>query len=158
MGKNPEPIPIAVILLFGPVCVLAGAVILAAVLGYIPMAASRHPVPAWWIWVCGLVFLCSGLWLLLVRIARRLAGAFGVTALLSFVLIFNWIAFGPGERHFTSKTSTTIGMRTTQDVSETEGRIVFGIFAGAIDLLIAYSVVLSLRKRLISAASLSGDR
>ena len=147
MGNDPKPIPLAVILLFGPVCVLAGAAILAAALGYIPMAASRHPVPAWWILVCGLIFLCSGLLLLLARISRRLAGAFGVTATLSFVLLFNWIAFGPGERSFTSKTSTSIGTRTTQDVSETEGRIVFGIFAGAMDLLIAYGMVMSLRKR-----------
>lgn len=96
--------------------------------------------------MCGLVFLSGGLWLLLVRVARGLAGAFGVTAFLSFVLLFNWIAFGPGERHFTSKTSTTIGMAAHQDVSETEGRVVFGIFAGAMDLLIAYGMVMSLRR------------
>lgn len=147
MDKNRKPVPIAVILLFGPVLVIAGAVILAAALGYVSMPPSRDPVPGWWVWVCGLIFLCSGLSLLLVRFSARLAGACGVTAMLSFVLMFNWIAFGPGERHFRSQTSTNVGMKTTQEVSETEGRVVFGIFAGAMDLLIAYGMAMSLRKR-----------
>lgn len=81
------------------------------------------------------------------RTFKKIAGFFGAIAMLSFVLIFNWAAFGSGERNFTSKTNVN-GYTTSEKVSETEGRIVFGLFAGAMDLIIFYGIAVIFFKKI----------
>ncbi|MDD4928923.1 MAG: hypothetical protein PHP85_06565 [Gallionella sp.] len=145
-----KAIPWPLVLLGGMVMSLAGGVIAAALLGYVPMNASGVKVPLFVLWATALVFLFAGFAMLLSRLSSVIAGWFALGSLLCFVLIFNWIAFGPGERSFTSRSGMGAGGMSSSrssPASETEGRIVFGIFAGGMDALIAYGLIASLRRR-----------
>lgn len=139
------------LVLFGGVMMsLIGGVIAAALLDYIPMNSSGIKVPLFVLWATALVFLFAGLAMLVSRIASRLSGWFALVSALRFIFFFNWIAFGSGERQFTTRSgsnSTSMAMAKPKPASETEGRIVFGIFAGAMDALITYGVIVSLRNR-----------
>src|SRR3989344_3769521 len=139
-GNNiQKPIPIVVILIFGPAFAAAGIAIIMSV--NLLVLKNSIQVPEWLIYVFGILFLTAGIGLLLARIFKKLAGFFGIIAMLSFVLIFNWVAFGPGERNFTSETNIG-GYTTSEKVSETEGRIVFSLFAGAMDLVILSGIAI----------------
>jgi hypothetical protein len=148
-------VPWTVALLFGPLCLVAGAVGLAAAAGYIPMQPSQDPLPAWWTLAFGVFFAAGGAWLLLVRLSRWLAMPFGLVAVLTFVWICNWIPFGPGPRHFQTSSSVNGVVIERSSTSEFEGRLVFGIVAALMDLALAYGVVTALRARLDPAGSAS---
>lgn len=148
--KSSAPIPLPVVLIGGVFMSATGGVLAAALMGYIPLAPSSVKVPYYVLWAATLVFLCGGLAMLLSRLAKRLAGWLTLAAMLCFVFIFNWIAFGPGERAFSTHSrmgSGSVAMSHSTPASETEGRIVFGLFAGAMDALIVYAVIYSLRHR-----------
>jgi hypothetical protein len=135
-------IPLGVALGFGALLVAAGAVVFATLLGWLPGKLSDHTPPAI-LWLCGLLFFSVGGALLLLHVLPRISGACALAALLAFTALFNWIAFGPGERHFT-KSSRTGGSTTTvtrqQPATATEGRVVFGLFAGGLDLLLVFGL------------------
>jgi hypothetical protein len=140
-------IPWPVALIFGPLCIAAGAAGLAAAAGYLQVAPSRDPLPTWWFWAFGVFFAAAGAWLVLVRLSQWLAMPFGLVATLTFVWIFNWIAFGPGPRHFSTSTSVGGVVSSRSRASEFEGRLVFGIAAALMDLALAYGVVTAVRAR-----------
>jgi hypothetical protein len=157
--REPEPpssgaiaakIPWTVALLFGPVCIAAGAFVLAAAAGVVPVPPSQDPLPAWWLWAGGVFFIAGGAWFLLVRGSRWVAMPFGLVAILTFVWIVNWIAFGPGPRHFHSSIGVNHVVIERSRSSEFEGRSVFGIVAALMDLALAYGVMTALRSRLAS--------
>jgi hypothetical protein len=82
---------------------------------------------------------------------KGLRGGLGLVFLLSFATIFNWIAFGPGERHFSRHTTFGIGgdaMTVSTGESELTGRVVFGIVAFAVNLMIAIPLVRAIGRRL----------
>ena len=63
----------------------------------------------------------------------RLRGILAALIVTGFALTFDWIAFGPGERHFTASAGgggagvhTAVGSKT--------GRIAFGVFAVLLDV------------------------
>jgi hypothetical protein len=141
-------VPWTVALLFGPLCLGAGAAGLAAAAGYVPMPRSPDPVPSWWLWAFGVFFITGGAWLLLVRLSRWLAMPFGLAAVLTFVWIFNWVSFGPGPRHFRTSLAVNGVVSERSRASEFEGRLLFGIVAALMDLALAYGVVTALRARL----------
>jgi hypothetical protein len=151
-------VPWTVALLFGPMCLAAGAVGLAAAAGYIQMPPSQDPLPAWWVWAFGIFFTAGGAWFLLVRLSRWVAMPFGVAALLTFVWIFNWIPFGPGPRHFRTSTSVNGVVIERSSASEFEGRLLFGIVAALMDLALAYGAVTALRARLGAVGSPPRDQ
>jgi len=62
--------------------------------------------------------------------ARSIAGALMVTG---FALACDWIAFGPGERHFGGGIS--VGIVTVPVQSATLGRVVFGAFGVVCDVI-----------------------
>jgi hypothetical protein len=140
-------VPWAVALLFGPLCIAAGAVVLAAAAGYVAMPPSPDPLPAWWFWAAGIFFAASGAWLLVVRLSWWLAMPFGLAATLTFVWILNWIAFGPGSRHFQTSSSVNGFVTERSRASEFEGRLVFGIVATLMDLALVYGVLTAVRAR-----------
>lgn len=146
----PRQIPLALVLLFGGAFTAAGALIYALLLDHIPAQPGAMQVPPAMLWLAGTVFFASGLSMMLFRITPKFAGACALVALCSFVAVFNWIAFGPGERSF-SKRSTVSGPGVAsskqQSASETEGRLVFGIFAGAMDALILFGLYKMLMHR-----------
>jgi hypothetical protein len=62
----------------------------------------------------------------------RLRGILAALVVTGFALTFDWIAFGPGERHFTASAGNgAAGVHTT--VGSRTGRIAFGVFAVLLD-------------------------
>jgi hypothetical protein len=60
------------------------------------------------------------------------------------------VAFGPGERQFTSRTSAGFGVGSLSSVSsghELGGRVAFGVFAVLLDLLIVSPLLVWLWRR-----------
>ena len=51
----------------------------------------------------------------------------------SLAVVFDWVAFGPGERHFTSSAGVA-GARVTWPSGELAGRAFFGAFAVLMDI------------------------
>lgn len=128
--------------LVGCLFAFLGGVALASVLGYMP-----SKVPSTWSYrvfgsMASSVFICAGLGMLLFGLGwAKAAARLGGVAMLCFVLTFNWIAFGPGERQFTSKTSSSFTAEKTSPTSELEGRLVFGIVSLLMDGVIVYGLV-----------------
>ena len=88
------------------------------------------------------VFSAAGLGIALFGLGLpRIAAKSGGLALLLFLATFNWIAFGPGERTFMSRTSSSFSATTVRPATELEGRIVFGIVALLMDSILIYGLV-----------------
>lgn len=119
-----------------------GLLVAGLLTGHVPAQTGALRVPASLLWLTALLFCSAGLGLMLSRWLPKPAAFCGVIAFCCFVGLFNWIAFGPGEREFTRGKSGTVGT----PVSETEGRLVFGLFAGALDALILYGVYRGFRR------------
>jgi len=152
MIRRTVPIPAGVKWLFGPVMLAAGGLGLAAACGLIGLGPSRTYVPMWLIGAIGVAFTSLGLVLLTdgIEALRRVRGWLGFVFLVSFASVFNWVAFGPGERQFTTRTSVGsggIGVSTVAEGGELGGRIAFGVFAVLLDLLIASPLILWLWRR-----------
>jgi len=146
----PRQIPLALALLFGGAFTAAGALIYALLLDHVPAQPGAMQVPPAILWLAGTVFFAAGLGMMLFRITPKFAGFCALVALCSFVATFNWIAFGPGERNFSSRTTVSgpgVASSKQRAASKTEGRLVFGIFAGAMDALILFGLYKMLMHR-----------
>jgi len=157
MTKRETPIPAVVEWLFGPVMLAAGGLGLAAAFGLIRLEASRTHAPLWMIGAIGVSFAAMGLVLLLdgIEAQRRVRGWLALVFLVSLASVFNWVAFGPGERHFTTRTSVgsgAVGVTTVAEGGEFSGRLAFGVFAVLLDLLIASPLILWLWRRVRPSA------
>ncbi|RMF45889.1 MAG: hypothetical protein D6755_07350 [Anaerolineae bacterium] len=78
---------------------------------------------------------------------RLLNNLMGWILLMLLAIPFNWVAFGPGERHFTGGVSLpfiSFGSRP----SETSGRILFGCVAGGMDLVLLWMLLLGIYRAL----------
>ena len=152
MIKRTAPIPAGVKWLFGPVMLGAGGLALAAAFGWIGLGPSRTHAPMWLIGAIGVAFASMGFVLLTdgIEPLRRVRGWLGFVFLVSFASVFNWVAFGPGERQFTTRTSVGsggIGVSTVAEGGELGGRIAFGVFAVLLNLLIASPLLIALWRR-----------
>ena len=114
-----------------------GLVVLAVggALGAFGATAILHPAPDLRIVAlpAGLVFVFAGA---LVLLPPRLASLqLPLTALMTTALavVFDWVAFGPGERRFSGSASVP-GISVGGPTSELPGRIFFGLFALLFDL------------------------
>ena len=148
--RNNQPTPILIrlgALIFGIPFTVMGVIVLLNTYGYLP-AHQVIPISAKVLTTLGAcVFIFTGIGLMLFSLGITQAAArAGVAALFFFLLTFNWIAFGPGERHFTRKISSGFTATSVSKSSETEGRAVFGILAGLMDLLVVYSLLKSRRR------------
>lgn len=127
---------------FGLCFVALGSVALLSVVGVLDSA-----VPATFAYrvfgVCAsVVLIAAGAGVVLFGLGfQRVATYSGGLALLAFLAAFNWIAFGPGERTFTRKLSSSLTAPPVSQVSEFEGRAAFGIFALLMDAVLAYGLV-----------------
>jgi hypothetical protein len=73
----------------------------------------------------------------------------------AFALIFDWIAFGPGERLFGGGLSSgAVGIHANP--GETLGRVAFGIVAVMMDVLAAL-VWMRLLRKVVGVANPSAD-
>lgn len=141
-------IPLAIALLFGTAFTAAGLAILGLQLGFVPSGPGAVRAQPVMVWLAGVIFTGAGLGLLCSRLIPKLAAFCGLLAFCAFVGLFNWIAFGPGERDFRRGTTMSGGVVASGQqtkVSQTEGRLVFGLFAGALDALILFGCYRVLR-------------
>ncbi len=139
--KPSAPIPGLIKWFFGPLMLLFGSLVAAVALGWVPVVPKRVHVPMWLVGAIGVAFLSLGLVVMLdgIKMLEKIRGWLGLMFFLSFASIFNWVAFGPGERHFTVKTSIGSGAAhatTSSPGDELTGRIMFGLFAVILDLLL----------------------
>ena len=148
-------IPLVLALLGGALFAAMGTLIYATVLGKMPGKVPTADMPVTILWLAGTVFFCAGIGIAAYRFLPRLAGLCALISLASFVAIFNWIAFGPGERSFTKRSSISsanVGSAKQGAASELEGRLVFGLVAGGLDALILIALYRSVKTRLRPAS------
>jgi hypothetical protein len=127
----------------------AGLALLAIAFGWIQPPAESMEAPRWVLAAAGIMFLAGGFVPLTIRLGAgawqsRLVGAVVLIALAS---IFNWIAFGPGPRHFTSSLSLAGSPVQRAGTGETSGRVIFGVIALLLDLLVIVIAVRWMRVR-----------
>jgi hypothetical protein len=139
--------PVAIFL--GLLCMVIGAVILAGAAGVLP---SSHPTtheeaPRWVGGCIGLVFLAGGL--VPISAAFALPNWFnqlvGVTVTAGLALVFNWVAFFPGERHFSMSVSLP-GVSMGGVGGQLAGRAMFGLAALLGDAMVLWGLWRMLRK------------
>lgn len=135
-------------LFFGLFFTSLGSIALLSISGYLPAGESPDFSAKILTGIASAVFVLAGLGMLLFGFgANRFAGMAAGLSLLLFLLAFNWIAFGPGERNFTRKVHSDFNGTSISKASETEGRAVFGIFAGLMDLALVYGLVRSKNRK-----------
>jgi len=153
MPRTTASIPPTIRWLIAAVLTFFGAIALAIGLGRIPLPPEQLRAPLWVVAACGVSFGALGLTVALEGAERfkLLRSSFGFVFLLSFATVFNWIAFGPGERHFSGQTTFGIGgdaMPMPGGGSELTGRVVFGIVAVAANLMIVVPLARAIARRL----------
>lgn len=114
-----------------------GAFLFSFVFGWIPKQPSPNPTPIWVLAAAASMFSLAGVIILLIE-NERLAWLRNLASWLLVVCLaipFNWVAFGEGERQFSSS-SSFLGATASGASGETEGRIVFGLFALLMDLMV----------------------
>jgi multisubunit Na+/H+ antiporter MnhB subunit len=135
--------------LFGVV----GLVILLLALRIIPAPESKFQAPHWVVGAAGLAFFLVGILLLTTPPAQtpeEAARTTWRTFLLgggmvgSMATIFNWVAFGPGPRHFGGRISIPF-VSISGPQSEWSGRVAFGLAAVMMDLFLGWVIVRGLR-------------
>lgn len=141
----------------GIVFMLAGVFPVLAGLGMVP-ARTAPDAPPWIAVAAGGMFILAGLAIIngyavagasqadgslpdsapfAVRLTQYLLGVAIVGLLFA---VFAWVAFGPGERHFTS-TMSLPGFSSSTHSSERSGRIAFGFGAVFIGLFFVLATV-----------------
>jgi hypothetical protein len=108
-----------------------GLVIVLLGLGVIPSPPESVHAPRWVLTCAGLVFVLGGAAVINGRALmdapapynQVIQNVFGIGIVVLLLAISGWVAFGPGERHFTSSSSFS----AASPVNERSGRVAFGI-------------------------------
>jgi len=116
--------------------------------------------PRWVIAAVGMAFALAGAMV----IVKGLESGFGdhpiykwistgmiLAFLVFFAAPFNWVAFGPGERSFSSSTSFGSIAVNQDGASDFGGQVAFGIGAVLLDIFIVYILLRFLRGKSISS-------
>jgi hypothetical protein len=164
MGTS-QPLSRRGALLVGSLCVAAGCPPILIATGV--MTGNLSPgVPSWVGVAAGLVFVFGGAAVIVghavaagvgpdgdlppgtpiaVRATQYFLG-FCIVGLL--LAVSAWVAFGPGERHFSTTVSSFAGTTRSSQASERTGRIVFGMGAIAIGIFWVAATIISVRRLL----------
>ena len=130
----------------------AGSAILALAYGWLPINPARLEAPRWVIASAGVMFIAGGFAPLAAawRLPAWASQFTGLCAASGLAAVLNWVAFFPGERHF-SASSMLLGLQLGSSANgEATGRVLFGLFALLLDgiLLVALGrLVRALRRR-----------
>jgi hypothetical protein len=129
--------------------IFMGAVCAGIGCGWIPYDPAKVHAPGWVIVVCGISFIGAGLAILSTKWSRdgQPQAIYGFMILAGLTVVCNWVAFGAGERHFSSSTSINGAKIASHPVDERNGRIVFGVAALILDLMLVAGVVRLVRRR-----------
>ncbi len=121
-------------LFFGLVAMVAGLAPMMFATGLIAPRPGSMRAPEWVVFLAGCTFFLAGCLILLPERWVKMRGFLAVVLLSGFAAVFDWVSFGPGERHFSGGLS--IGPLFFSGASdELTGRIVFGIAAASMSLL-----------------------
>jgi hypothetical protein len=121
-------------LVFGLIAMAAGLAPMAFATGLLTPSPGSMRAPQWVVFLAGSTFFLAGWLILLPERWVKARGLLGVVLLSGFAAVFDWISFGPGERHFSGGLS--IGpLASSGSSSELTGRAVFGIAAASMSLL-----------------------
>ena len=134
-------------ILMAVACFAGGAAVVAAAAGILPTQPGAMQAPRWVVACAGAIFMAGAFVPLnatfgLPDWVNRLVA---LTVGLGLATVFNWIAFFPGERHFTSTISIP-GAQLSAPSSELTGRIVFGCGALFCDAIVLYAVWQAVRQ------------
>ncbi len=118
-------------------------------LGFVPYDPTKLHAPGWIIAIAGFVFVLAGLAVLSATWNKgsKPWPVLGIAILIGLTVICNWVAFGPGERRFTTTTSVNDDIVASSPASEKTGRMVFGLSAVVLDGILIALVFGALRKR-----------
>ena len=137
----------------GACIMVVGLLIVLMSADVIPTDERKFHAPRWVVSACGLMFVLAGVALAAFSAPGAPEGA-GRPTWRSFLLggsivgllaaVFNWVAFGPGERRFGGAISVPFAA-VSGPASEWSGRVAFGIGATLIDLFLVWMVARGLR-------------
>lgn len=128
---------------------LMGGFITGIGMEWFPYDPAKVHAPLWVIAIGGLLFVAGGCAVLSATYTRneKVQQVFGLAILVGLAIISNWVAFGPGERRFTSSTSFNGAVTSSREVNDRTGRVVFGIGAVVLDFAIIAFMVNARRRR-----------
>lgn len=135
------------LLAFGSIFLGTGILIMLVSLDIIHVPPENIHAPRWVITSASATFATAGVMVVVnglkemvgkdSPILQWLSTSLALFFMLSLALPFHWIAFGPGERQFTSTVS--LGpVSASQSGHETGGRLAFGFFALLMDAFMAF--------------------
>ena len=78
----------------------AGLAPMALATGLLTPSPGNMRAPEWVVFLAGCTFFLSGWLILLPERWIKTRGFLGVVLLTGFAAVFDWVSFGPGERHF----------------------------------------------------------
>jgi len=149
------------LIFFGSIFICVGAIIFLISINVISVPEEDINAPRWVIAAVGLAFALAGG----IVMVNGLKSGFGdhilfkwiyngmlLLFILLFAIPFNWVAFGSGERSFSSSTSIGIGPISQSSTGETSGRLVFGFGAILIDIFVLFIIF-----RIVQGKNLSKD-
>jgi hypothetical protein len=134
-----------------------GLLIVLVAAGVIPADERSFGAPRWVVGAAGMAFVLAGLAIVTMPIGRPGAPAdqatpwsllLGGSIVGLLALIFNWIAFGPGERRFSGGVALPFFWVSSSRIGEWTGRLVFGGGAVVIDLFFVWAMVRGVRQLL----------
>jgi hypothetical protein len=139
MDSTPRWIPI----LFGTVMILMALIILGAFYGYIPADGEFTAPPVIILSIC-ICLLAAGMAILIPPGAPAiLRTSLGIITFITLAAVCNWTAFAPGV---TYTSSSSIGPFSFEGEDQVGGRIVFGLVAIVVDIILVSSLFIWLRK------------
>jgi hypothetical protein len=131
---RPSP-PVAILMFLA--FFACGAAVLALATGVLSAPPGALEAPRWVIGCLGAVFMAGAL--VPLNATFSLPGwvnqLVALTVGVGLAMAFNWVAFFPGERHFTGAIAVP-GMQLSAPTSQTTGRIMFGLGALLADALV----------------------
>ena len=152
--------------IFGLFASGTGLLIVLVAAGVIPADERSFGAPRWVVGGAGVAFVLAGLAIVTMPIgppgapvdrATPWSLLLGGSIVGLLALIFNWIAFGPGERRFSGGMALPFFLVSSSRIGEWTGRLVFGGGAILIDLFFVWVLVRGVRQLLRSRRERAGN-
>ncbi len=141
---------------FSSIFLLAGGLIIMVALKIIPVPPESVHAPLWVIGLAGATFFMGGLAIIINglremglahdRIFNFIYGLIGLSLVLGLLIPFHWVAFGSGDRQFSTTVSIPF-LSVSGPGSDLGGRLAFGCFAVLADIVILSVVIRSIWRR-----------
>jgi hypothetical protein len=148
ISTSPTQLPKKSAWFLGSIFILAGLWIILIGLEILPVDPSKVHAPLWVIFCAGLVFALCGTAVIngyAFSSSNVLISDLVGLSIVGLMLVINgWVAFGPGERHFTAGRNSSFGAGIP--VSSGQGRFFFGIGFVFLLAFFIYGTVNSIKK------------